>query len=622
MRSPDAHSISLRLAGTAVVAFTALRLLLILSASDQVHAPDWAEVKHMLLGDQWVTQGPPTPSEVLAWGQDSRNAAHGGFLLVSLLYAVVVVPLQTTQSYLALKAIVLLFAVLGFIGWTGTALRLGGRLAGCVAALLFLFPPPTYLAGTSVAWGSHPEATALLGMAALLATSASSAGWRHLLALGLLLGASIGLSSLAAPIALAIAVGSLWDRRGPHWRPAAVSMALGLAVPVVAIGLLTGSPTASVTEEADHAPVDLLVENLDDGEALVMPSLREVIPIPAWGPSLLHQDLQSPQRQGLNGMLSLTLLLGLLVIGQGLRGGSPGPPHRGRVIALCVLGPALHIGMLVLLAPRRPSIEARYLLPLWPCLLLLLSLAVAQAMEFARTSPGRRWLQPCAVLAALLWLAPGLQVQANLLDPGRIGAGDDHRGFSTYQPGRYVAAEIGNVTYPTAQLVNDFLDQREPGIRGFSLVTRIEAGQDLLLEPPELEHQLDPIAIVERIGRDRGTQPSPGPERDRIYENLGWALSTFAPDRGGLWLGILSQLEGDRSATASGIGMGLAGQGPAGCAAMALGPPTDQASLLRGAIERDPDVLSRCGLATLPASPAPPKGPPEQTEANPPPPPG
>ncbi len=618
MLPTESKAFPLRPIAAGVAVFVALRLLLILSASDQVHPPDWAEVKHMILADQWLEEGTPSLSDVLAWGRDSRNAAHGGFLLVSLLYAVLVVPLQVTQGYFGLKVVALLFAVVGFVGWTGAAFRLGGLAAGSIAGLLFLFPPPTYLAGTSVAWGSHPEAAAILGVAAFLAASPQSDSWRRSLTLGLVLGAAMALSSLAIPIGLALAIGFLWDRGSPQRHTTTAALALGIAIPIVAIGALTGSPAASVTEEADHAPADLLAESLEAPAELVVPSLRNLVPIRAWGPTALGQSLRPPQRQRLDGLLSLALLLALAALLPSLATGAPGRSHRGRVLALCALGPVLHIAVLVFLAPRRPSVDARYLLPLWPCLLLLLSLAVAEVRRRVLTTGRGRGLSLAAAAVVVLWLAPGVEVQATLLDPARIGALERERGFSSYHPGRYVEAEIGHVTYPTAPLVNDFLRERGPLVRGFSLVTRMEAGQDLLLEPPELEHKLDPAAILGRIQKDRATQPSSGVERDRIYENLGWGLAVFAPDRAGLWLGLLSRLGDDRKATARGIGMGLAGQSSRGCQGLASGPPADRAAMGAGAVGRDPSVVQRCGLAT-PAAPG--MDPPETSEtrrANPP----
>ena len=132
---------------TLSVVFVALRLLLVLSAADRIHAPDWAEVKHSLIGDRWVQEGPPSTAEALALTRDPRNAAHGGFLALSAIYAALTVPLGAGDSYPALKFMAIAFASLGFLAWVGVAARLAGPLGGWLAALLLLFPPPVFLAG-------------------------------------------------------------------------------------------------------------------------------------------------------------------------------------------------------------------------------------------------------------------------------------------------------------------------------------------------------------------------------------------------------------------------------------------------------------------------------------------
>jgi len=592
------------------VAFVALRLLLVLSASDRIHAPDWAEVKHSLIGDQWIEEGVPTAAEVLDVARDPRNAAHGGFLALSALYAALTVPLHAADSYLALKLAALAFATLAFVAWVGVATRLAGAPGGWLAALLLLAPPPAFLAGSMITWGSHAEASALLGLAALALLSGSASRRRGSLLLGLALGCTAAMSSLYLPIVGVLLLawllsGEARDTAGRLDRRR-VALALGgFVLPLLAIWLLNGGATATVTEEAGNTPLELL-SRAGTAAALIPGTLANLIPLPTWGPDLLGSELHRPARRALDAVLSLLLLGALFEVA---RSCSRRPGLRAPVLALLVIAPAVHLGTLLLLGPRRPSVEMRYLLPLWPIFLVALAVAASWAWQ-QRSSPGRRAWALLLLLGLCLWLVPGLQIQASLLEPARIGSpAGEGSGFFSYQATRYVDHEVGNVSYATAPGVNDFLSVRGEAMHGFGLVPRLSASQSLLREhdPPVL----DAARILDRIQQDRATQPRSGAERAHIYQNIGWALAVFADDRPGLWHGLLSRLGTDREDTAAGLGMGLSRLGEEGCKRILGVRAPDGPAMLRGAIALDPAFAQRCAAPakrSAPATPAQPDG--------------
>ena len=565
--------------------FVALRLLLVLSAADRIHAPDWAEAKHSFLGDRWINEGPPNLSEVLAAARDSRNAAHGGFLPLSALYATLSVPLGTDDNQLALKLSALAFACLGFFAWMAVALRIGGALAGWLAALLLLFPPPIYLAGSLVTWGSHSEATALLGLATFLMIRGQKPGLSGMLAPALALGCVAAVSNLFVPIVAVLLLAWLWTRTPDMpaggrllTRESAVAVLI-TSVPIIISWLVTGGPGSSVTEEAGNSPFQLLLA-VGDGLSLLPKTLDALLPFPIFGPQFLDLKISGPLLRSLDWTLSVLLVCALaqVMIGRDRETMIRQPMP----FALLVGAPTAHLLVLLLIGPRRPSIELRYLLPLFPLALVAISIAAAWAWQQRRSLLTRLWAG-LLLLSAIAWTLPGLSAQSSLLDPSRIGSlSGESPGFFAWRSPRYIDFEIGNVRYETAPWVNDFLNQRGDSPYGFGLVPRLTAGQDLLraLEPPVI----DATRLLDRIQRDRASQPPPGRERAHIYENIGWALAVFAPDRPGLWMSLHSHLGADRSACAAGLGMGLSRSDPRACEKIHALQKVDQLAAWAGAV--------------------------------------
>ncbi len=584
--------------------FVGLRLLLVLSAADRIHAPDWAEAKHSFLGDQWITEGPPSLREVLAAARDSRNAAHGGFLPLSALYAALSVPFGTPDNQLALKLSAIAFATLGFFAWIGVAFRLGGELAGWLTALLLLFPPPIYLAGTLVTWGSHSEASSLLGLACILLLRQAPPGRRGRLLPALTLGCVAAVSSLLLPITVLLFL--VWLAKA--WKQdiqasaspisTTTGVLLAYSLPLLLSWLATGAPASSVTEEAGNSPLQLVL-NIGHGLALVSSTLSQLVPLPTFGPEITGHLLSGRARAALDwGVFGLLLCAFIQILfGNHKKPNlSTSPPPMALTYALLLGAPALHIGVLLLLGPRRPSIELRYLLPLFPIVLVTLASAASWAWQQRASLKTRLW---AAFLlgAVFAWAVPGLAVQASLVEPSRIGKlSGDGPGFFAWNSPRYIDADIGNVRYETAPGVNHFLDHRPQNQRGFALVPRLTAGQDLLraLDPPVL----DPKRLLERILRDQSTQPPAGPERERIYENIGWALAVFAPERPGLWMSMLSHLGRDRRACAAGLGMGLSRVRESGCQKIHRLQEEDRYPAWAGALRRDSSFASTCPSPT------------------------
>ncbi len=507
--------------------FLSLRVLLLFCSADRIGEPDAAETKLMELGDRWIATGPPGPADVLAAARAGRNAPHGGYLPVSMAYAALAVPRGAAGSIGTLKAITVLGAGVGFVAWTLAAVRLVGPGAGWVLALLLLLPPPALLGGQLVAWGSHAEVPWLLGLLAWAAAARTGeADGREILAVGLLAGGAAAFDLLAAPLALALLVGWALDRGRSRLLPAL----LAAAIPV-GLGLwITGGWGASVTETAGNEPLALL-EGMA-APALLLSTLGSLLPLPLLGPAQLGE----PAASLVNGVLTLGIAVGAV-------GAVLTMDQRGRRLSWLVIAPVGFLLVLAATAPRRPAIAVRYLLPLWPLLLL----AVAAGAQGCAA----RWRSARPVVAVLVGalVLLGLSTAVGLVAPSRIARAAD------WDPARYTAADLGHVTYELAGGLDVLLDQvgprvvipgrDAPDVRGLAAVLGAGSADCLLLSGP---HRFAPELVAQRL-ETIGPRLSAG-EATRFYEQVGWGLALVYPGQTASRLAILSRLEPSARAAA------------------------------------------------------------------------
>lgn len=547
-------------------AFFAARVLLVLCAADRLSEPDAAETKLMQLGDEWVRSGEaPSLDGMLRLARSGTNAPHGAYLPVSLLYALLLLPFGAPSSYLALKLVAILFATAAFAIWTTLASELGGRRTGLAAALLLFLPPPSFLAGSLVAWGSHPESAFFVGLAALLALRC----WRQegaigppLLA-GLAMALAVGMNLLTAPLIAVLALGWALDgRRQTRGLIAGSSAALLLLLALLSV---TRGTSASVTESAGASPTELARTGGGGGGSLTLETLDALLP-----PSLVaaaDRASSSAVADAADWALLIVLVFALVILA---REGWQFEDSRARVMGLFLAGPLIHLTTLAILAPRRPYVPPRYLLPLLPVLLVGLALAWGRSGAYRRVRVGL-----AAGLA--LWVLPGLVAQARLFEPARMAS------FPDYRPSAYLAHDIGHVSYESAPAVNRFLEAREgTSTAGFNFASGMGASDDLVMEDAERE-SMDPRALLDRRDDWLAHHPLDGEERRQLHQNIGWGMTIFAPGRKGVWHAVLSHLPpDDRGALAEGLGMALGLGEDQDCALLRdLGGP-DREAVLRG----------------------------------------
>ncbi len=557
------------------VAFFAARLLLVLCAADRLSEPDAAETKLMAIGDEWVADGFPGVDRVLRHVRAGTNAPHGAYLPVSLLYALFVVPFGAAGSYLALKLVAILFATIGLVAWTATANHLGGPKAAAVTAALLFVPPPGFLAGTMVPWGSHPESAALVGVVAWALTSGRVRSAGDAVVAGLLAGLVAGANLLVAPLLLVAAAlphlphfppshggegvdaalepddtptfrgkGGSGERGKGRWtRPGGLAVGSGVGLGFVL--WVTGGLTASVTETAGASPLELASGGAAEG--LFRQAASGLLPVGAW----ISDD---PAMETLFGWLLTAVVaavLVLVVLEARRRTAAVWVPVAGWLLA----APLVHLAVVCALAPRRPFVPDRYLLVLVPISAVAFGVAVAWTWTRPR-------LRPLALALAAAWGLAGAVQQVPLLDVSRID------GFAEYRPKAWVASDIGHVTYEEAPWVNAFVDRRPPHQRdGFGFAAGAGAADSALRR--RARGPLDPRDLMERrtarLGRHLDASLA---ERQIFHENLGWSLSVFAWDRPGVWHAVRTHLDrdDDRASFARGLGVGLGLRGDAGCA--------------------------------------------------------
>ena len=515
-----------------LVLFALSRVLLVLCAADRIGQPDPAEIGLMDLGDAWAAEGSASLDQVLRAVRAGPAAPHGGHLVVALLYAALVVPLGVS-SYLALKLVVIGFATAGFAAWTAVAERLGGARAAWAAAALLFFCPPSTLSGQLIAWGSHPESAALLGLVAWVVVKPGG-GLTRPLVLGLSVGLCVGFNRLTVAAAAVLWLGAVTSAVRPpaglYWKRVLISAAAAIAV-VVAAMALSGGWGASVTEAPGNTPWGLLAHA---GEDLVE-TLRHLFPPRTIPPGSVA------------GARALEWVLAAIGLAAWAAAMSRQHPRWATVATLAAAGIA-HVALVALLAPQRPAIPARYLLPAWPVLAVGIGVGAA---EIARRG---RWGVAGAACIITMWSLPGALVGGALLDVTRAPR------FFAYEPQRYARLDIGKVDYATAPGVNDFLARRSPDIEGFRLAAGTGGGQDLLMRPPP--HPVDAAQVLGQVHRWGPSHDRDGGARERTLENLGWGLAVFARDRPGAWRSVLAGLDGlDRTSVAHGIGMGFRAAG-------------------------------------------------------------
>ncbi len=436
----------------------ALRMGLSLSDPDLVHPVDPAELAHLKVVPALVN------GELANLLAADANVHHGGFFWLGL--PVGLVRALTGSDLWAVRGVAAMCAAVAWGIWVVLARRLGGLWAAMGLGTCLAVPSPWMAQWTATLWGSHAEASIWTGLWGLALVS----GWRPR-ALGTVLGLGVAWDPLLWPT-LGLAVGVSSERR--RLVPWAVGAWMALRLPT-----LLASPTAfvetSFSEHPQHSLGGLLGAALSPSG--LGASLAHHLDLP-WVASAVVGDV--PAGVGLSVLWVVAAVL--------LAKGQPGDTRVGRWLVASVL---VHLLVLVLLSPTRPTLAHRYLVAWWPAVLL-----VPWAL------PGRlRGLAAAPVLASVLALP--------LYRPA----------FSTMQLQRaypaaaFQEAGLDRVPVARAESVSRFLALRDDGAtEGFAAMFSPRWGYPVWGEPfPE---QVRAAGLAQRLEDARATGRTAQVDRD------------------------------------------------------------------------------------------------------------
>jgi hypothetical protein len=273
---------------------------------------------------------------------------------------------------LAFKLLGLAVTTIGGVAWFATVrIWFGRRIAGWFAAL-WLLAPSMFVRTSLIAKGDHAEAMAAIGVLLLLGTAAARA--RHAAAAaalaaltGTLFGLSLRLTYSVGPIVAAVAVAALLRTRGrPFLAWAAFAGGLGVGL-IPLLGALTSNPTLVGA---------IYGRSLLDWFGFEEAGRR------AWQMMKSGFFAQYDLPRSVAGPAAVACTL---VAGVGCVRWFRAAPRFASWASLAGVG--AHLGAALFVAP---GASGRYLVPLWPLLLL--------AMAGFATLHRRAWLGPVLLL--------------------------------------------------------------------------------------------------------------------------------------------------------------------------------------------------------------------------------
>ncbi|MEZ4654091.1 MAG: hypothetical protein R3E12_11035 [Candidatus Eisenbacteria bacterium] len=315
----------------------------------------------------------PTTYQFMAYG--------GGSLVTSLL----AIPVQGIfgASYLAFKLIPLCVTLLGALCWAHVAAWGFGIRAGTLFAALFLLAPSVFVRTMWIAKGDHSEAATWIGFVFLLAIGATRAHRalvrRRATLLAWLTGFAGGFGvfftySTVPVMGAVFAVALLRSRARPLrlWLWGAVGFAIGFLPWIVNLIRTRGGALRVYSR-----PLGASEGGAEAWERLQLLLSRGF---------LATYDLPESLRKGAAMVFVIAVLLGIVALVLHLRRGpdrtaesgraAPGAhgpgAHSAAATWMLLAGIAAHLAAFCLTAPDRSS---RYLMPLYPLLLLLIAAA-------------------------------------------------------------------------------------------------------------------------------------------------------------------------------------------------------------------------------------------------------
>jgi hypothetical protein len=478
------------------------RLVILLACPDLLHDWDAGELKHLDLALFGLPAGDGDfLDSVTRWLSAPENIHHGGYVVVSVLYAAASAVFG--HSLFLLRCVPLLATtVAAACAWIFVRDRFDER-AGLLLLALFVGAPPILLKWSLTARGGHTEAILVVPLLAMLCAAAlrDDRPWRWGLA-GLAGGFSVYFTYLAVPTVGLIGVASLLERArvssGPGLRRAAGAAAVGVAVgfsPWLIGWLILDLPYLDATIHASARP-DEASEVLGRGLLDLVRGAFVALPHNLWAWTIGTADAPAylaevpdqldytatPLEWAARAVINLAVGLGIVTA---WRKRSP------LLLAVCLL-PAVHYLFVMRLANQGgwPEVPHRYLVIVWPAVAIAAAVGISSLRGLARM----------AGTAALMGVAlSALTVTARWLGPPAPPI--DIVALRDNAFGRIHASEAAEMSDLLARLDAQHPDHQQAARRGVGLVYSPIADYFLLFRsdrsrpyPGQLFDRPDPLA--------------------------------------------------------------------------------------------------------------------------------
>jgi len=499
--------------------FLSDRLLLIFGQPDLLHDLDPGELKHMSLATSGLFDQGSLLESLKTWLSGPENVHHGGYAVVSVLFAGIAKIFGASLHALRMIPILSALAAAGLV--TLWLRRRAGEVPALLGLALLVGAPLLFLKWTCVARGGHTEAVVFAPLMLLLLDRGLSSERRSLwLLAGAIGGFAVYFSYLAAPLVVVLSLGGLgesWLRNRRGALTDGVTLAVGGIIgfsPWLFGWLVLELPYFATTVHASANPNEA-AEVLSRGVLGGVRGAIQGLPHNLW--PWTFTELQSPAYGTDPSDLlpfepSLLDWVGraIMTLG-GLLALAAAWVRRSPLIAAMAVLPALHYLFVARLANAGawPDIPHRYLVLVFPIAAANTALGVGWLRE--RTSLGQksigRVLAGAVVLLALLGFSSHLR-WAKAPQPDSLS----HWNAAEYQQAGLGQVRLSNAV-ALAGLTSQFRGEFRPAsLRGaakifrpssdYYLLWRGEGRRDapypreLFLEPDPLTPENERAAVV------------------------------------------------------------------------------------------------------------------------------
>ncbi len=461
-----------RLVVALLVLLAAQRLVLLLGQPDLLHDLDAGELKHMDLAIRGLNDGGTFKDKLHTFLAGPENVHHGGYAVISVLYAGLAKVLGTSLTTLRLLPVSATVLAAGLLAaWL---FRREQPTAAVLALVLMVGAPPLFLKWTAVSRGGHLEGIVFAPLLLLLLQwglqTERKLPW---VLAGLAGGFAVYFTYLAGPLVVVLCLGALAER----WKAGGAPLRAGLLVVAGVVGFLpwvvgwlwlelpyfeSQIHNSGRADEAGDVAARGVVE--------VLRGAVVALPHNLWPWGLTRGEGAAYLAQNSDQLdfvpTGLTWALRSVIGGGAVLGVVAAAARRSPLLVAVALLPALHYLFVVRMAANLawPETPHRYLVIVFPLLCASIGHGVAWLGEKQAHAGG------VVAIALLLVAGQGVAAQAPWWKAPDFGA------LAAWDAAAYRAAGIGQVRIEEAEAMRAVLDEHATGewsndaMRGLSMV--------------------------------------------------------------------------------------------------------------------------------------------------------